>query len=252
MLGIIYGLIDGDTLELRYVGQTTKSLDERLRRHKNSHNTHLRRWLNKRPVNIIVLERDPVDLNEAEIRWIREMREQGARLMNMTDGGEGGRLGLKHTSETRVKIGVAQLGHGVTTETRAKMSAALRGRKNTPEARVKMSVAKQGCKGHKQTLETRTKIGAALRGYKHTSETCAKMSAAKLGRKGRRHTHETRANIGAALRGRSLTSEHCAKIGATLKGRVPWNKGCVEQKRLEQIVGEVKKQGEALTKTVKA
>ena len=168
MSGIIYGLIDSETLELRYVGQTTKLLDVRLRRHKNRRdNPHLRNWLDKCPVSIITLERDPADINEAERRWIREMREQGARLINMTDGGEGG-LGHKHTPETRAKMRAAKLGNQYalgyqhTSEARAKQSATLQGHKrNTPEARARMSVAKLG--------------------RKLTPEHCAKLSIARLG-----------------------------------------------------------------------
>lgn len=102
---MIYGLIDSDTLELRYIGQTTKSLDSRFKEHKRyrSPNSHLNNWLRSTNVNAIVLERDSVDLDEAEMCWISDMREQGARLLNMTDGG-GGLKGYVCTEEHRAKL----------------------------------------------------------------------------------------------------------------------------------------------------
>ena len=155
--GIIYGLIDSDTLELRYVGQTMKPLAERFRKHKRGiYNLHLRRWLAKRPVSIIVLERDPADLDEAERYWIAAMRTQGARLLNLTDGGGGGTPGYNHTAATREKLRAASLGnqHG-------------KGHKHTAAAREKMSAAMRGkvpwSKGKKHTPETRAKMSAAAR-----------------------------------------------------------------------------------------
>ena len=153
MTGTIYGLIDSDTLELRYVGKTIHSLKARLRRHRNHPtNPHLRNWLRARPVNIIILERDPVDLDEAEMCWIADMRVAGARLLNMTDGGT---AGWQHTPETRAKMNAARIGRPVTAETRAKLSAALMGRTLTVETRAKMSAAKMGCTvtaGHRAKL----------------------------------------------------------------------------------------------------
>jgi len=174
MSGVIYGLIDSDTLELRYVGQTVQPLAERFRVHKRARvNPHLNHWLHARPISIIVLEHSPTDLNEAERRWIAAMRAQGARLLNLTAGGDGApcgnqyALGKQHNVESRAKNSSAAMGNQNalgctrTPETRAKLRAALLGYKHTPEARANMSAAHAG---HKHSAETRAKIGVAQTG----------------------------------------------------------------------------------------
>ena len=151
MKSIIYGLIDIDTLELRYVGQTTKPLAVRFKQHMSlcSRNIHLNNWLRAADVNIVVLECDPVDLDEAEMCWIADMREHGERLLNMTDGG-GGINGHEHTAETRVKMSIARIGHTVSVETRARISVANKG--------------KQSARGRVVSVATRAKISAAMKG----------------------------------------------------------------------------------------
>lgn len=155
-MGNVYGLVDSCTMELRYVGKTVRPLKVRLRAHLQcrSPNSHLNNWLRSARVSAVVLERAPEDLAEAEIRWIRKMREQGARLLNMTDGGNGGRTrgstGRKLTAEHRAKIGAGLMGREVTEAHRAKM------------------------RGYRATDETRAKISASLMGRPVTEETRAK------------------------------------------------------------------------------
>ena len=157
---VIYGLIDGDTLELRYIGQTCQLPEVRLVTHRRRGNPHLRNWLACTHVNIIVLERNPEDLNEAEIKWIREMREQGARLLNMTDGGF--REGYHPTTEMRKKMGLSKRGIPLSAEHRAKISTAKRGCPKNAEHREKISTA---LKGRRFTLEHCTNISAARQKY---------------------------------------------------------------------------------------
>ena len=171
--GIIYGLVDNSTMELRYVGQTRKPLHVRFKRHMKllSPNVHFNNWLRIADVSAIVLERDPINLNEAEMCWIADMRAAGARLLNMTDGG-GGCQNYKHTLEICAKISAAMmgkqngLGYKHTAEVRAKISVASRSR--SIETRAKLSAASMGnhnALGHKHTPETRAKISVAARSH---------------------------------------------------------------------------------------
>lgn len=139
VMRIIYGLVDADTLELRYVGQTVQPRCREL--------THLRQYPDLR---MLVLERDLQALNEAEVRWIAAMRAEGARLLNRTAGGNvpPSALGLKRSTETRARMSAAMagnqngLGHTVSPETRAKLSVAKMGDKNPmrrPEVAAKAS-----------------------------------------------------------------------------------------------------------------
>lgn len=130
---IIYGLIDGDTLELRYVGQTCCP-KKRLRQHSEArHNPHLNNWLRTADISMITLERDPADLDATETRWIRELREQGARLLNLSPGGNGqspetcAKISASKTGHHYPKLRAAKTGHSVSAETRAKTSATLKG-----------------------------------------------------------------------------------------------------------------------------
>mgnify|MGYP001617177300 CR=1 FL=1 len=168
-MGIIYGLIDSDTLELRYVGKTVMPLEKRLADHRcgRSTNRHLNNWLRAKPVSIITLERDSEDLNEAECRWIAAMRVEGARLLNITDGGNGGAPSV----ETRAKISAALMGYKHTATARAKMRAAALGRVASVEARAKMRDAHLGLK---HSAETRAKISAALLGHTVSAEALTK------------------------------------------------------------------------------
>lgn len=87
-------------------------------------------------------------------------------LANMTDGGEGisnpssetrkklslatrgnkNMLGKNHSTETKIKISAAKMGHSVSMETRAKISAHSAGRKRnpmSPETKMKISLTKR-------------------------------------------------------------------------------------------------------------
>ena len=168
-MSFIYGLIHSDTLELRYIGQTIKSLNKRFIKHKLGigANIHLNRWTQANPINIIVLERNPKDIDEAEIRWIREMKERGARLLNLTKGGQGRPGGL--TLQTRAKISATRMNlewraahpYLWSPEVRAKMSVAHKGILLSIETRARMSNAKKENKyalGHVKNAELKDKL----------------------------------------------------------------------------------------------
>lgn len=164
-MGIIYGIIERDIadrvcagtglgtlghlfLAVDYVGKSIQP-KRRLGWHQR---------VRKCPLVMLMLER-PEDLNEAEQRWICELRELGAPLENKTRGGNGS--GPK------------------TPETRAKMSVALQGRILSPETRAKMSEARRGNQnslGHKRSPETCAKVSAAMQEWWAKPENRAKVS----------------------------------------------------------------------------
>lgn len=145
MIGVIYALCDPTTNEPRYVGKTVQPLRERFARHMRqaangtlTHKCHWLRSLTSSPV-VRVLEADISrgDLDEAEREWIAYGREQGWRLTNGTDGGDGG-LGRYPTEETRKKMSAAGAGRPKSAAHRAAISSARKGYKRTQE-----SIAKQ-------------------------------------------------------------------------------------------------------------
>src|SRR5271165_1208039 len=100
---LIYGLADPTTDEIRYVGKSCKGL-ERPAEHTNPGNLKRKSKKNSWIINlkrkglkpkIIVLEECSSGdvLNEREIFWIKQYRDNGAKLTNGTDGGTGGNTG---------------------------------------------------------------------------------------------------------------------------------------------------------------
>lgn len=175
MAAVVYGLIDGDTLELRYIGQTYRP-EQRLLEHRRTHRvvSHFNVWLGATPWTMIVLERDPEDLDEAERRWIGWAKTRGAQLFNVSDGGANppSSLGRKLSDEARARIGASSRGRACSAETRAKISASL---VNSPKAVAQ----REGLR----SAEIRAKASASLRGHRCTAETRAKIGATSRGRK---------------------------------------------------------------------
>lgn len=240
---VVYGLYDPVSDELRYVGKTVGSLATRLRNHVNDalskrKNTHAACWirsLSAAPVARVLEVAPPSALNKAERRWIKTMKQRGASLTNLTDGGEG-TLGRTHSPEAiqkirdraktkspemRQRMREAQLGKTATPETRAKMSATRRGRKRPPELSLTLSIALRGLKkspehcqrlseshrGQIVSAEHRQKISRALRGRPRPEAVRAKISKSKMGHS---ITDETREKMRQSQR-RRFEREQCER-----------------------------------------
>lgn len=194
----IYTLHDPDTLAVRYVGFTTKTLEKRLARHvklakfPKSGNSHRISWirsiiaLGKRPVILLVETVSPENWQERERFWISHFRGIGCDLTNSCDGGDGV---LNPTDEVRAKMGAKNRGRVHSAETRARMAA----------SRIGIVVSK----------EARARMGAARRGKPISKEQIEKLRASRLGKS---HSAEARAKIGLAHRGRIREASHCKKI----------------------------------------
>jgi hypothetical protein len=206
--GHIYALAEPDTGEVRYVGKTLNGVERRVRGHvKSAHDggrLYVHNWLRKLdvPPQFIIIEALPEDeLAEAEKYWIKFMRLTGARLTNLSYGGEGGSL----AEEVRARIGEANRGRS-----NPKASARLTGRKHSPERRAKLREAMQNISPEKRAAinakiseanrdpspETRARISESARGRKKQSpESIAKNAEA---RRGQKRSPETRARMSAA------------------------------------------------------
>ena len=122
---IIYGLHDPRDGELRYVGKTKHSLSLRLAQHmtpKELSLSHRRaKWLRCLKAQGLKPEAGVIEVTTAEewkareCHWIAFHREQGANLVNGTDGGDGGATSKgKPCSEARREaISRALKGHKV-------------------------------------------------------------------------------------------------------------------------------------------
>jgi DNA-directed RNA polymerase specialized sigma24 family protein len=168
----IYALIDPRTDEVRYVGKTV-NLQERMWNHcapkrLARSKAWKDRWIAQliavglHPRVLVLEEADPDDWEAVEQRWIRYYRESGARLTNVTDGGEG-LHGLKRgpmPEAQRELLRQAKLGRKLSPETREKCARALIGRKWTDQQRAKFMAS---AVGHPVSAETRERIAAAHR-----------------------------------------------------------------------------------------
>jgi hypothetical protein len=202
----IYALADPRNDEIRYVGKAQEpahrlyvhlySAKTRKSRDNRSHKYNWIRELmreNLVPV-LVVLESGLADsiASERERHWIADLRQEGHRLTNHTDGGEG-MLGAVFSPETRAKIGAALRGRPLpkTEEWQAKITAALTGRKQGPK-----ELAAHYAFRHSQ--QTKEKLAALKRGVKQSPELVEKRVSPLRGRK-RPKTPEWQAKITAGL-----------------------------------------------------
>lgn len=145
----IYALLHPDTLEVRYIGQTTDP-SNRLRGHLSGKaKSYCGNWVRqllregKSPIMEIVdfSFRDAVDATEAF--WIRTLRGRGYRLTNVIDRASANPMDYPHI---RAKISASLKGHGCSAETRAKIRTKNLGRVMSAEARANIVASHIGKK----------------------------------------------------------------------------------------------------------
>lgn len=211
-IGRIYGIrIDGSR-EYRYVGLTTKTAQERLRRHvqvsRSGRKTPFYDWLRKHEQNVVInVLADHYltlsELGEAEVDYIRWFRSAGHDLLNLSDGGLGP-TGVVWTEEQREAARVRATGRkGIN---RPGPLAPFFGRHHTEEQRAQWSKERKGtfagpanpnygkfgedhpAFGNKWSVDAREALSELRRGEKNpnygkraSAETRAKMSAARKG-----------------------------------------------------------------------
>ena len=110
----IYALIDPRDDQVRYIGKTKNELKVRLRGHleksRNLNNKwHVANWIRSLEAEGLIPKIVEIDdlpdseIDEAEIRYIREYRELGYDLTNNTLGGDGGITGPGFSSPERLR-----------------------------------------------------------------------------------------------------------------------------------------------------
>jgi hypothetical protein len=205
---VIYGLVDSDSPDIiRYVGKTAWTPERRLAAHlriaANGCTTYKARWMrgvveDRRQVHCIVIATaDTEDAgNDLERFHIARLRAEGARLTNLTDGGDG----LS----------------GVTEETKQKMRAARVG--FTPSATQRRTTSERMRRRY-ESLAERTKTGDINRGKPLSASARRKLSEWRTGTTSGPQSAEHKRKISAALTGRPKTPEHVAKVAAAQVGR---------------------------------
>jgi hypothetical protein len=201
----VYEHLRSDTGAIFYVGKGTgKRSTVRSHHHRNEFWQRTERKAGGFCVRIVASNVDEELAFLIEQERISQLRMTGAKLCNLTDGGDG-TSGWEKTKEWREKVGAAHRGKTVSLATRLKISASLTGYRHTDEAKIKMSVSRHGMKN---TL-----------GHTHSAETKLKMSVAHIGNKsrtGQKRSDEERLKQSASMTGRLqnvVTCPHCGKSG---------------------------------------
>lgn len=187
MATLIYTLTDPRTNEVRYVGKTVKTLEQRLIAHTGDtrKNTHRRNWiiqlrrLGLRPlISLIETVADDGDWVAAERFWIAHYRKQGAKLTNLTDGGEGA-PGNKVSEATKAKISKGNRGRRRSEATRQLISSYSSNRSEATRQKIRDAAARR----QPPSAKTGKKISEAHRGKRHSDARRAAIAAGKLGKK---------------------------------------------------------------------
>lgn len=187
---IVYGLFSTRDFECRYIGQTTRSVRERLAQHKSyakTKRTAVHRWFSREiaqgfDVLLVPLVSNAV-WNDTERDLLADCRAAGMRLLNLTDGGEGTPglrlLGRKRPDlAERNRLSAGRPGHKHTEEAKARMSAIHQGKKCPWN--VERNKAQAGKAGHPHTDEHKQRMRELMTGREVTWG--AKVSAAKKGK----------------------------------------------------------------------
>jgi group I intron endonuclease len=155
----IYALCDPRDGQVRYIGKAD-DIDRRYKAHLHEQNgTHKRRWIRLLldvglAPEIVIIEEvaDGVSWKERERYWIAKYRADGARLVNMTDGGDDPPdiTGIKRSAETLERMRACNIGRKHTPETRQKLSDLKRGKKQPAGFAEKMRAFMTGRKMHSE------------------------------------------------------------------------------------------------------
>lgn len=174
----VYGLVDvSRPNEVRYVGKTTRAIDDRLKEHVETANftkDYRATWIRSVYRNGSRVSAVPLcyalsleHLDQVERDCIAQWRRFGARLTNLTEGGTGWTAGMRHSDEAKRKM---------SEKARAVVHAP-----HSPERKAKISaslIRKKHTRGVQKSIDHRTKISLSLKGRPLTESQKRNIAAA--------------------------------------------------------------------------
>ncbi len=184
-------MIDPRTDLPRYVGYTTKSLEDRLYKHimdSKGKNIHRAKWLKSlqdrglKPIINLIEEVPDSEWQFWERYWISQYRTWGFDLTNLTDGGLSYSVKL-HDPDVQRRAGMGKLGWKHSLEHIEKRIAPLRGKKRSKEIGRKISIALIGkFKGIPKSEDHKRKISESNKGKIVSEETRLRLQKVNIGR----------------------------------------------------------------------
>uniref|UniRef100_A0A6M3XES6 GIY-YIG domain-containing protein n=2 Tax=viral metagenome TaxID=1070528 RepID=A0A6M3XES6_9ZZZZ len=155
-----------------YIGQTTRSLKERIKEHLAPNNctvihaTLIKYGIENFDISIIDVTSNINKLNKLEIFYIKKYNCMSPNGYNLTTGGKN----YNCSEETKRKLSEFFKGHKATEETKRKLSKSLKGHKVTEETKRKISESHQGKKnwvfGKHLSKEHKRKLSESHKGKK--------------------------------------------------------------------------------------
>lgn len=236
---IIYA-ISNTVNSKKYIGQTTRTIEERWSKHKSAstHCSALHSAMHKYGVEKFRIEQIDTANNQEELDakekyYIEFYNTIAPNGYNLTSGGEHpnhNESSIRKISESRRGEKHWAYGKTMPLETRIKISNANKGKKRSEEFKQKLRVANIGKKLSKDQIEKlrlshlgkplseehKRKIGAANKGRTISAETRHKISLANTGKV---HSGESRRKIRESKLGQKLSDEVKQKISAAQKGK---------------------------------
>lgn len=205
----VYEHIRNDTGEVFYVG---KGKEKRYcsNRNRNKYWHNVVKKAGGFDFRIVVEDKSEELILLAEIEKISQLRILGAKLVNLTDGGEG-ITGLKHSEKSKLAMSQKLKGksHKHTQETIEKIKQANTGIVFSDERKEKL---RQKALGRKMPFHVREILNESMKSFKQSEETKEHLRQVNLGRK---HTPEALAKMRAWQVDRpKLICPHCNRASS--------------------------------------
>jgi hypothetical protein len=199
----VYLHVNAQTNEIFYVGKGNGNrANARTRR-----SDRWKSYVNKYGYHVHIVKdclsnEDALELEELIIKLLGRKDNGSGPLINMTDGGEGGK-GKIPSPETRLKMSIAAKGRKMSNEQKKKLSDANKGKSHSAESRKKQSDSL------KKTFST---------GHPSKGRTLSEKHKANIGKGviGNTHSEETKQRISESKRGKTLSEETKQKIRVAL------------------------------------
>ena len=142
----IYGLKLKNSKDIKYIGYTSKNIEERLHthitrtiyyKHKNAN------WLrkNKKDIEVFLIEDNILDhkmVCDKEKYYIDLYKKMGYDLNNLTEGGDGV-VGMVISDETRKKLSIASKGRKMSESAKQKMSESKKGIEKSLKEKMRLN-----------------------------------------------------------------------------------------------------------------